>query len=79
MLGLDKSMHSVLHTRPHVLFYYENQNNIQIMELLEYIQWRRGQAVDMKEQNMIIHLIGFGMGPKQIALQPIRNERTIKS
>lgn len=48
------------------------------MEFLNDIHWRNGQALDIKERNTIIYLLGTGMSPEDIALALSRSLTTIK-
>jgi transposase len=47
------------------------------MEFLEDIQWPKGQAIDIKERDLIVHLLGAGMTPKDISLALTRDKRTV--
>jgi transposase len=47
------------------------------MEFLEDIHWSNGQAINIKERNLIIHLLGAEMTPRDISLALTRDKRTI--
>jgi hypothetical protein len=38
------------------------------MKFLEDIHWSKGQAIHIKERNLIVHLLGTEMTPKGISL-----------
>ncbi len=47
------------------------------MEFLEDIQQSRGQAIGIKEHNLIVPLLGTGMTPNDIYLALTRDKRTV--